>query len=821
MSLEISVVVAAYDEAANIEPLTRRLAAALGRMAGATWELVFVVEGEDGTREALQRLAAELGRLRILYRAERRGLGEAFRRGFAAVGDDADYVVTLDADLNHLPEEIPRLIAEARRSGCDILVGSRFLPGSKVEGIPLWKRATSIAVNRLMSWLYGLRVRDKTSGFRVYRAAALRRLRYRSDSFAFLPELLIDARRRGYRIVEQPIHFRYRQLGRSKMGFWSTSLSYLRLLLPLRRVRVERRQWAVLALLLAGAAVRIAIAFPSHKYSADADCVLTGLAALRLLHGHPPVFFGSARLGALGSYPAACFLLLLGPTRAALAAGPTTVQILTLVVWYLFLRELLGTRLALWALPFAALPPPAFSFWTYMPNGYPEILLLCATILWLAARLAATPRPPPPAARLAATPRPPSAAAPGRGGGRWWTRLALGLALGLGFWSSPQTLACSAPAVLWLAWRRRPARGARFWAPAALGAVCGALPWLAWNLRHHWGSIHDSYGVRPAAGPLAMLDNLRYFLFVSLPQMLASNDPELGLNPPNAVQRFLHLPALLIAEGAALFALLALPFLWRRAPAAGAPAAVDAGAAGAPEAANHEDRVPMAGAAQTGPRAAENAAPPEETAARAAWPLLALVIVATAGLNLLSAAGSMRGQTVRYVLPIYLVVPALLALSLSRLAARSRLLAGLLAAVVLAANAAGTYWPWTPPRQRWTAAAAGDQRTLECLERRQVGAVLGPYWLVYPLNFLSRERILGIPLEADFDFRQEAARLPRAGVRWALAGYDPLRVARWAARAGAPGEPCPASHLHALVLPRDDSPPAQRRARLAAAWDAR
>jgi dolichol-phosphate mannosyltransferase len=228
--MHLSVVIAAYDEVAYVGPLARRLANSLSTIPGCAWEIVFVVEGEDGTREELERLAREIEPLRILYRLERTGLGAAFRRGFAAIAPDADYVVTMDADLNHQPEEIPRLLAEARRPTCDVLVGSRFVSGSLVVGTPLVKRLLSHFINRLMSPLYGLRVRDKTSGFRIYRAEVLRTVHYHNNAFAFLPELLIRASARGYRIVEQPIHFHHRVGGRSKMGFWSTSLSYLTLL---------------------------------------------------------------------------------------------------------------------------------------------------------------------------------------------------------------------------------------------------------------------------------------------------------------------------------------------------------------------------------------------------------------------------------------------------------------------------------------------------------------------------------------------------------------------------------------------------------------
>lgn len=226
----LAVVIAAYNEEDNIEALTRRLDRTLRTLPGCTSEILFVVEGWDRTREILEGLSQEIPNLRILYGEEPSGLGNAFRRGFAAVDPDVDYIVTLDADLNHQPEEIPRLVEALRRSDCDILVGSRFLAASRVEGAPLWKRFLSGVMNRLMRHLFGLRVLDKTSGFRVYRAEVLRAIRFENPSFAFLPEILIRAHAAGFRIAEEPIHFIFRVHGRSKMRFWATSLSYLKLL---------------------------------------------------------------------------------------------------------------------------------------------------------------------------------------------------------------------------------------------------------------------------------------------------------------------------------------------------------------------------------------------------------------------------------------------------------------------------------------------------------------------------------------------------------------------------------------------------------------
>jgi len=238
--VKVAAVVAAWDERRNVEVLTQRLVAALDGLGG-EWEIVYVVEGTDGTREALDRLAERLPGIRVLYEPVPRGLGAAFRRGFAAVAPDADVVVTMDADLNHQPEEIPRLLEALVTRGCDVLVGSRFTPGGTVDRMPRWKAALSRSLNPVMRRLFGLPVRDLTSGYRLYRAGALRSLPFASNNFAFLPELLMEAAARGLRIGEEPIRFTYRIHGRSKMRLWRTSRSYLGLFLR-RLVRKRPRR---------------------------------------------------------------------------------------------------------------------------------------------------------------------------------------------------------------------------------------------------------------------------------------------------------------------------------------------------------------------------------------------------------------------------------------------------------------------------------------------------------------------------------------------------------------------------------------------------
>lgn len=227
--MKLATVIAAYNEAENIEILYRRLLSVLEGLRGWEFEMIFVIEGNDGTHRKLTEVAGGRSHTAVLYHEQPLGLAAAFEKGFSAVSEGADYIVTMDADLNHRPEEVPDLLVAARTTNSDVVVGSRYVKGSVVNGTPAWKRLLSVRVNRLLAPLFGTGVRDMTSGFRVYRHQVLRKTEFENRGFAFLPEILIKAQRCGFRIVEHPILFEHRTRGQSKMVLLATSMSYIRL----------------------------------------------------------------------------------------------------------------------------------------------------------------------------------------------------------------------------------------------------------------------------------------------------------------------------------------------------------------------------------------------------------------------------------------------------------------------------------------------------------------------------------------------------------------------------------------------------------------
>ena len=206
-----------YQEAENI-------VAFLGAVRSAVPDAdILVVDDNspDGTGELADTAALNLGKIQVLHREAKQGLGSAYRHGFAtALAGEYDIVVSMDSDFSHDPAVITDMIRRIG-DGADAVVGSRYVPGGGTVNWPLHRRLLSRWGNRYTSWVLRLSVHDCTSGFRAYRANALRDIEPTStaaEGYAFLTELVRRLVRGGFSVVEQPITFVDRQLGSSKMS---------------------------------------------------------------------------------------------------------------------------------------------------------------------------------------------------------------------------------------------------------------------------------------------------------------------------------------------------------------------------------------------------------------------------------------------------------------------------------------------------------------------------------------------------------------------------------------------------------------------------
>ncbi len=222
----IVVTVPTWNESQNVGPLLDALLA-LGERYQV---LVADDDSPDGTWKLVARRAEHDGRVHLLHRRTDRGRGLAGRAAFLkALEMGCDAAIEMDADFSHPPRFIPPMVAKLEE-GYDLVLGSRGVAGGKDLGRPLFRRVVTKLANLYIRVVLGLSVRDCNSGFRAWRASALRAVRVEetvSPGPAIVQELLFKARRAGLRIHEVPIEFVERERGTSTLtlrkllqGYW-------------------------------------------------------------------------------------------------------------------------------------------------------------------------------------------------------------------------------------------------------------------------------------------------------------------------------------------------------------------------------------------------------------------------------------------------------------------------------------------------------------------------------------------------------------------------------------------------------------------------
>jgi dolichol-phosphate mannosyltransferase len=242
--VRVAVVVPTYNEAGTIVAVCERIRASVPDA-----EIVVVDDASpDGTADLARQAGERLGRVTVIDRSTKDGLGAAYRTGLAAAIDlGAEICVQLDADLSHDPAVLPALVANVEH-GADLAIGSRYVPGGIIEDWPWRRRALSRWANRYVAGVLGLAVNDATAGVRAYSVAALQRMDYASvgaEGYGFQVEMTHRLVRAHGRIVEFPITFRERQVGESKLSkgiVREAFLLVLKLWLADRRGRRQRRR---------------------------------------------------------------------------------------------------------------------------------------------------------------------------------------------------------------------------------------------------------------------------------------------------------------------------------------------------------------------------------------------------------------------------------------------------------------------------------------------------------------------------------------------------------------------------------------------------
>jgi dolichol-phosphate mannosyltransferase len=210
------VIVPTFNERDNLPVLAKALMA---------YPEVSLLVVDDQSPDGTGALAAELaraypGRIEVMHRTGRRGLGRSYVDGIrSALDRPVDVICQMDADLSHDPRHLRDLIDASERA--DVVIGSRYVPGGAVVNWPLQRRLLSRFANAYIRLVTRLRARDCTSGYRCWRRAALARVpldRTGSEGYSFLVEMLFAAAALGLTFAEVPITFVERRRGESKLS---------------------------------------------------------------------------------------------------------------------------------------------------------------------------------------------------------------------------------------------------------------------------------------------------------------------------------------------------------------------------------------------------------------------------------------------------------------------------------------------------------------------------------------------------------------------------------------------------------------------------
>jgi hypothetical protein len=338
-----------------------------------------------------------------------------------------------------------------------------------------------------------------------------------------------------------------------------------------------------------------------------------------------------------------------------------------------------------------------------------------------------------------------------RARGALWQRLAFGASVGFGLWISLQTLMIALPAIAWILLRRRATIAECI--PALLAMLAGAIPFWLGNVAAGFPSLSQNWASRPASSTAQVWENFGWLISSPLPKLLFH-----GYSGWESVSTIFILAYAVVAVGftAALIA-----------------SATD----------------PNSG---IGPREAGQ--------------LLLLVATSCVLLFVFSQAGSMRGWTVRYIAPLYVVVPLFCGIGVSALWRRSRLLAVGTAAALLVPNLFLYSLPGSQARAQLAADLQNDVRLRELLAHRHVRFVYGDYFWVYHLNFDSRERIAGVPSYAAADYFDYGNAMAATPARWAMLG-GLQELLGWARGVGARGTMTTDGDLWVFIADRPSANP--------------
>ena len=219
-SPRVTVVVPTYNERRSLDELVKLICA----LEIKNLNIVVVDDNSpDGTGALADSLSKEYP-LRVIHRKEKQGLGKAYMQAFSEIialptDKRPELIIQMDADLSHNPSDIPRFLECIQT--CDLVLGSRYVPGVRIENWDLFRRMVSRLGNIYASLILGMPYHDLTSGYKCFRLKVLETINVTavgSIGYNFQIEITYLAKKKGFRVCEIPIFFTERKTGKSKFN---------------------------------------------------------------------------------------------------------------------------------------------------------------------------------------------------------------------------------------------------------------------------------------------------------------------------------------------------------------------------------------------------------------------------------------------------------------------------------------------------------------------------------------------------------------------------------------------------------------------------
>ncbi|MDE6511355.1 MAG: polyprenol monophosphomannose synthase [Muribaculaceae bacterium] len=216
---DVLVIIPTYNEIENITTMLRTVM----RLPDGFDVLVIDDGSPDGTADAVRKEMADYpDRIHLECRSGKLGLGTAYIHGFKwALGRDYQYIIEMDADFSHNPDDLTRLYHECKDREADVCVGSRYITGVNVVNWPMGRVLMSYFASAYVRFVTRMPLRDSTAGFVCYRRRVLEAIdldKIEFKGYAFQIEMKFKSWRKKFKVVEIPIIFVNRQLGTSKMN---------------------------------------------------------------------------------------------------------------------------------------------------------------------------------------------------------------------------------------------------------------------------------------------------------------------------------------------------------------------------------------------------------------------------------------------------------------------------------------------------------------------------------------------------------------------------------------------------------------------------